>query len=652
MGVYKLDKDLVLRLGEAQWAVQRILDDRYVQLENLSTGRIRKERISKLCDDIASGNLQVISGRASTAPICHADGRRVVFCADSLPERHRAAYIRANDYVRAMHKRGISLGQRKRIAEALAAVSEALRDSHPPKASTVMRWMRIYDRNDRDHLSLVPKTPLRKRSKVIGDDVRTVVAEVLRRYYFIRNGCTIKTAHDRVLQALERLTVEKKEHIATRSVISLSTVRRIALETPPFYRDRARLGTAEARAKWRLSKPGLIATRPLERVEMDHTPLDLYVIDDVHGIPLGRPTLTLMVCTYSAYITGFYISFEGESLARIVRTIKIAIQPKDAITSAAKLKNRWHAEGLWETLVVDNAAAYHSSKLKEIANDLGINVENCPVRMPWFKPVVERYIGEACRQLPPQGRPRPAGRNADPIDPNVTACVTFNDLCEGILRWVVDVHPFQIHCQKLSRPIDLFLEGLEKCPAPSFVDNYSSLNVIAGISREVTVRQNGVWLSYITYTNDALFELRNEVNVNFKTTVKFDPHDLGEIYVLHPKRKLWFRVQAKDQKYAAGLSQTQHKAIRAAAKEKLSVSNAERVLRESKLALQDFFAEKVLAGKKLRTSTKTYRQLRGHSSPSISHEEEMLPSGAFVDDHQEDVSAETPTFETFSLDDL
>ncbi|GEM_PF-5609679 len=34
------------------------------------------------------------------------------------------------------------------------------------------------------------------------------------------------------------------------------------------------------------------------RVEMDHTELDLYVIDDQRGIPLGRPTVTVIIRPY------------------------------------------------------------------------------------------------------------------------------------------------------------------------------------------------------------------------------------------------------------------------------------------------------------------------------------------------------------------
>jgi putative transposase len=651
MAIYRLDRDLVVQRGATRWAVQRILDGRYVQLEEPSTGRIRKERIAKLYNDIVSGEVSIVGGRPTSPDEPIVQRRQVIFSPESLSQQHRVAYERAHYYVRAIRKRGISQGQRERIAEALPAISELLGDMHPPKPSTVMRWMRLYHQSDRNSMSLVSRHINRRHSRLVADDVRVIVDDILKRYYFIKNGCSVRTAHDRIVRALERRVPESAQSEVAEP-ISLSTVRRIVLETPPFDRDRLRLGPATARAKWRYSKPGVIATRPLERVEMDHTPLDIYVIDDQRGIPLGRPILTLMICSYSAYIIGFYISFEGESLARMIRTIKIAIQPKDLITAHAKLLNPWYGMGLWETLVVDNTLAAHAPPFRQIALDLGFDIEYCPVRMPWFKPVVERYIGEACRQLPPQGRPQPPGRSADPLDPKLGACVTFNDLCEGLLRWVVDVHPFQINQIKNDRPIDLFLKGLDKCPAPTFVDNYGSLNVLAGISKQVTVRQGAIGSDYIRYTNDALRDLGFEIGTQFKTTIKYDPNDLGEIYVMHPKAKTWFCVPAKDLDYARGLSATQHKAIRAAAKEKLNAANAQQVLRESKLALQDFFANAVLSGKKLKRSVKEYCQLSGHKSTPTAPTVPPTAADVLVEDNQPALAVEIPNFNMFSVDDL
>ncbi|MFA0350011.1 transposase, partial [Vibrio sp. 10N.222.55.C6] len=51
-------------------------------------------------------------------------------------------------------------------------------------------------------------------------------------------------------------------------------------------------------------------TRVLQRVEIDHTPLDVILIDDELLVPLGRPYLTLLVDVFSGCIIGYHIGFK------------------------------------------------------------------------------------------------------------------------------------------------------------------------------------------------------------------------------------------------------------------------------------------------------------------------------------------------------
>ncbi len=48
----------------------------------------------------------------------------------------------------------------------------------------------------------------------------------------------------------------------------------------------------------------LPADHPLDVVEIDHTPLNVYVIDDLSFLPLGRPWLTAIKDRYSKVILG------------------------------------------------------------------------------------------------------------------------------------------------------------------------------------------------------------------------------------------------------------------------------------------------------------------------------------------------------------
>lgn len=653
---FALDQSVVVQIGAARWNLRRQLENGSLQLENVDTGRLWTTKWATVHTQILDGRAKVVSGTPRESAHRGSSEQFGTVTIESLKPHHRRATLRALGYVQAMRKRSVSKGQRHKIALLIRDIARSLDDPEPPTSSTVMRWMRKYDISNSDPLALIPGNACRRRRQRIPAEVRDVVDHILSKYYFIKDGCTIRTAHDRIVRDLE--AAERQLRItADEATVSLSTVRRIVQETAPFDRDRLRLGPAHARAKWRFSKPaGRYATRPLERVEMDHTPLDIWVIDNRTGLPLGRPVLTILVCAYSGYITGFHISFEGESLARIIQSIKIAVRPKSDITNGHGLLHEWPAMGLWETLVVDNAVAMHSPRMLEIACNLGMDIEYCPVRMPWFKPVVERYIGEICRQLPAPGRPQKPGRHPDPVDPKVTACVTFEDLCVGILRWVVDVHPFEENVRKRARPYDLFVEGLASCPAPEFIDDYTALAIVTGLGKTVTVSHTGLVNEWICYVGDELQTLRNQFGANFRTQMKFDPNDLGRVYVKDPRSGSWIVATARDFEYANGLTLSQHRLVRAAAKGLLTSANSEAMLRESRLALQDHWDKAIRSGKRIRRGAKEYGLLLGLSSLGQGCDKAERSTDAsqsdrvLLSDAGPSVDKPVPTFATFSTD--
>jgi len=253
------------------------------------------------------------------------------------------------------------------------------------------------------------------------------------------------------------------------------------------------------------------------------------------------------------------------------------------------------------------------------------------------------------------GRPKKPGTGPDPIDPYQTACITFSDLCFGVLQWVVDVHPFEINDRKMARPIDLFQEGLSSCPAPTFMDDTSSLDVLAGLSTTVTVDHGGFVNQWLQYASDDLGTMRREVGAKFKAAVKYNPYNLGSVYVQHPRTGLWVTVGARDKEYAEGLTLTQHRLIRRAAAEKLTLANASTVLRNARLTLQDHWAQAIRGGQRIKRGARELGLLQGLSSVRTSPSEQSFlnsPTLPMVTD-MDDVQArnvEIPTFEVFTGD--
>ena len=52
---------------------------------------------------------------------------------------------------------------------------------------------------------------------------------------------------------------------------------------------------------------------PLDIIQIDHTKVDVILVDEETRKPIGRPIITVAIDVFSRMIFGFYISFEGPS---------------------------------------------------------------------------------------------------------------------------------------------------------------------------------------------------------------------------------------------------------------------------------------------------------------------------------------------------
>src|SRR6201987_2048935 len=60
---------------------------------------------------------------------------------------------------------------------------------------------------------------------------------------------------------------------------------------------------------------------PFERVQIDHTRIDVIVVDEGDRLPIGRPWLTLAIDVASRAALGFSFSLEGPSVVSVALTL-------------------------------------------------------------------------------------------------------------------------------------------------------------------------------------------------------------------------------------------------------------------------------------------------------------------------------------------
>lgn len=664
MNQYRLDRGLTIHADDQRYVLQRLIENE-IQFEEIETGRVKIFGRDLLVSEILKGSIKVVSTSFEIKNQAQnsSNNDKNLQILGNLTEKERKRFDLRCQYVREIIKLGIKLGSRRQIQDNLPRLSEKIGGAVPPSVSTVMHWLKKFQESGDNYLALLDGYCSGPRASRLCEQVTEKITGLLKKHYLTRQGDSIAKIYNLMLSDKEMYVPDESRTSGKRPLISRSTFYRLINQIPAYERDRARLGAVSARAKWRHSIGGVYTSRPLERVEMDHTVLDLYVIDDIRGIPLGRPVITILIDAFSQYILALYVGFEGESLGRVVRTVRMALSPKTDITKMANTENEWLFPGLFECLVVDNSLSFQSPQLHDIALTLGVEIEYGAVRQPWFKGSVERAMGSITRMLPRQGRPeKPNGGVKDPRNPRQEACIKFTDLNMALIKWVVDVHPFSINTRTLKRPFDLMTEGLQKMPAPIFVKSLDELEFFTCLSKQVVVSHAGIEHQSLSYRSIELRDLAHQQSApKFKTKIRYNPDDLGYIWVMNPKNSEWIKVPCIHQEYASGLTLYQHKYIRAEAKEKLRRDGAEEVYLRAQRDLQAQFDSAIRRGKNSMRHVKKMAQFEDISSsiPSVAASlseknkfERPIDQVVVKNIDEQIMSPEIPTFEAYDSEDF
>lgn len=137
---------------------------------------------------------------------------------------------------------------------------------------------------------------------------------------------------------------------------------------------------------------------PGSRYEFDATIVDIYLTSDYDpSRVLGRPTLYLVVCTYSRMIAGYYIGFEEPSYHAAMQAL-ISAMSDSKIKRAHDLGLGWVTADIWPTIGLCEAIAADRGELmadqmEYLQGQRGISLETPGPYKAVFRPIGERYFG-------------------------------------------------------------------------------------------------------------------------------------------------------------------------------------------------------------------------------------------------------------------
>ena len=256
--------------------------------------------------------------------------------------------------------------------------------------------------------------------------------------------------------------------------------------------------------------------------QVDHTRADIMVVDS-HGDPIGCPTLTTVVDTYSRCIVGLHLGLSYPSAAVTCLALRHAILPKQYSHDYAP-NNLWESYGIPQYLYTDAGSDFTSSHIDQVANSIGIVL--CLRRRPSDGGIVERPFGtinsEFFSTLP--------GYTTRRLTPHKSAveadaCLTLEQLEGLLIRYIVDNYNQQPDARtgKESR-MSRWRSGLTAI-APAIEERELDLLLMRQDRRRV-YRGGYIRFANLLYKGEYL-----EGYVGQQVVLRYNPQDITSLYV-------------------------------------------------------------------------------------------------------------------------
>jgi putative transposase len=430
---------------------------------------------------------------------------------------------------------------------------QARSDATGVDVSTIYRWLKLY-KEWGELLSLVPrKRGWQEGNARISPEAGQIIERVLKDFYLKKHRPTIQATITRIKETCEAENV---------TAPGVSTIRERIKGVPDREFLRGRGFAEKARNKYSPS-PGSFpgASYPLAVVQIDHTPLDVLLVDDVHRKSIGRVWATFSIDVHTRMITGYYLALDAPAGISVAMCVAHSIIPKEEWLIAHGIDGEWPVWGIPKILHSDNGPDFQSGDLKRSCSNYGIENRFRPVKRPKFGGHIERLMGtfaQTLKDLP--GKTYSNKEDRDGYDSDANAALTFSEFEKWLVREIL-IYNESYHSGIYMSPsrkwhLGIFgnadldpLVGVPPRPSDAYTIQRDFLP-----SFERTIQHYGVQLDVFYYSE----ALRPWINAKDEKTGKTrtfifrrDPRDISMLWFYEPLLKQYYKIPVANQAFPA-----------------------------------------------------------------------------------------------------
>ncbi|MDO8714343.1 MAG: DDE-type integrase/transposase/recombinase [Polynucleobacter sp.] len=413
---------------------------------------------------------------------------------------------------------------------------------HP---NTLYGWMRAYEESGLVS-SLVKQGRSDKGSSRIDPTIEEIIKAVVKEEYLTKQKKSAKKVC---------IEVERRCRHAKITAPHSNTIRNRLKQLSDEYVISKRLGKKVASNLYDPIEgefPG--ATYPLAVIQIDHTPIDIILVDDIHRQSIRRPWLTLAIDVFSRMVAGFYISFDPPGALASGQCLANAILPKDNWLMKHNIKGEWPLWGKPSKIHMDNAKEFRGKVIIKACEQHGIDIDWRPVANPNFGGNIERLLGTFAREIHAlPGTTFANTKQRGDYDSENSAVFTLTEFEEWLVTLITNVYHQRKHSSLGMSPIEKYQEGIfgdKDNPGRGLqnriVDEHR-LRLDFMPYEERTIQPYGVVIDDIHYYGDVLRPWINATDPNspkYKRKFLFrrDPRDISVLWFYDPEVKDYYAI--------------------------------------------------------------------------------------------------------------
>ena len=414
---------------------------------------------------------------------------------------------------------------------------------------TLYDWINKYEKTGQVS-SLAPNYNQRggKGTHKIDPAVDLIMAETIQEYLTQGKRLRVKKIHEDVkvkcnnakLKAPHKNTVQNRIDELSKRVIMKNTV-----------------GARKARTVYDSIVGSFIVEHPLDVIEIDETPLDLLLVDELYRECIGKAYAVVAEDVFSRSVYGFDFSVDHPSFFTVGQCIYMGALQKQAFLKRVGVEGEWNIWGLTKNIIIytDNASWYRGKDLKRFCEENNLDVQFRPRRQPKYGGHIERFIGtlnDEVHALPGTTFSNPKDKGE--YDSEAKACMTIKETEKWATELIVNKYHKTPHSginyMMPYKKYEMGIFGDDTTPGtglPEIIQGEEArrlrISLFPSIERTIQ-RANVVWES-INYYSDVLrkySEMEVPGKKKTKYIFKYNPYDISILYFYAPDLKEYFEI--------------------------------------------------------------------------------------------------------------